>query len=779
MNSHLYSVEQSNELDGIEQGVARYRFLASQRKTAHNTPERKTIGKALERMVPAIDKEKRQIRKAMGRRGRPGSWWPPFMSVNSDKLALITLSEMLDWRDERKSTSLQIDVANMVRVELMFDAIRAYNKDKFGQTEIRKRNWSDQEIAKVYKKIGLKPVKWTISEKLLLGGTLVAIALESTKMFRFRYCKLDGPRREVRIEPKPEVLDELLKQHSELEILKPVLPPMLVPPVDWTLEGDDGGYLFIRKPLVRDAFGNHSTDYTVPSMAVTLEALNYIQSTPWRVNNRVLDIMSTLWANGGGSAGLPPAESEKPVKGRKMSRDWWRKWSQDKSRRFSVIRTLSIARKYKDMDIWFPCNLDFRGRIYPLPSYLHPQGDDLCRGLLRFSEEYPLGAEGIEDAKIFCANCAGHDKVPIKDRIAWFDQNYGRYTCNNAAAWEPLEDKRWTQYESAAQFLAVMLDLNAAYRSGKPTEYMSGVVIYIDGSNNGLQHLSALTRDEVGGEAVNLVPGPVPHDMYDRVAKAVSDLIDKDAASKPAKSVHETAEPWTVLKDKVTRKMVKRCTLAYPYGISGYGMKLALIQDGNLDGMADNIRTIAGYLAQTIRNSIGSVVIKSSELMMWLRTCAEILAKEGHSVSWVAPQGFPVCQSYLIKDRREIETALHRCTVLVPSSDRHLDLSAQVRGIVANLIHSYDAAHLMAVALALMELQWISAAWIHDSIGTHAGRVRLLHRIVRQEFVALHENPLLDDLYKNLKTKVPDLPEPPARGSLDLNAVLDSRYFFA
>jgi DNA-directed RNA polymerase len=775
MNSDLYSIEQSNELDGIEQGVARYRYIASQRRSVHNTPERKIIGKALERMVPAIEAEKRRILKAMKSRGRPGTWWPPFMVISSDKLALITLAEMLDWRDERKSTSIQIDVAGGVRTELMYDAIRAHNKERFGQTEIRKKNWSDLEIRKIYKKAGMKPIKWTISDKLLLGGALVRIAVDSTKMFNLRYCKTHGPQREVRIEPKPEVLDELLSQHSNLEILKPVLPPMLVPPVDWTTEGT-GGYLFIQKPLVRDAFGNHEVDYDIPSMQVPLEALNYIQSTPWRINGAVLDIMQRLWSNGGGVAGLPPATSEAVPKGEKHGREFWRRRDQDNSRRFSTIRTLSIAHKYRDQDIWFPHNLDFRGRVYPLPSYLHPQGDDLCRGLLMFSETLALGKTGLFSLMISLANSAGMDKISVDDRIKWTMDNWVKHYAKRS--FDPYEDKRWMQYDDPVQFVAAMLDLNAALLSGSPETHMSSVCVYIDGSNNGLQHLSALTRDEVGGEAVNLVPSPVPQDMYDRVAKAVNELIRRDAATKPAKSEHDTPEPWTVLKDQVTRKMVKRCTLAYPYGISGFGMKLALIQDGDLDDMADNTRTIAGYLARSIRDAIGNVVVKSAELMRWLQDATERMAEQEHPISWTAPQGFPVCQAYLIKDRREIKTALHRCSVLVPAKDRALDVAAQIRGIVANLIHSYDAAHLMAVALNFEERQWKHSAWIHDSIGVHAGRVDILHRVVRDEFIAMHENPLLHDFAASLRKRIPDLPDPPVMGKLNLKDIRQSKYFF-
>jgi DNA-directed RNA polymerase len=778
MNPDLYSLQQSIEIDGIEQGVARYRNAAANRTSTHSTPERRIIGRAMELLVPAIDREKRRIRGASAKQGRPAKWWPPFLAVGSGQLALITLSEMLDWRDERKSTSMQIDIANMVRLELMYGAIRQHNKDRFGKTDLRTANWTKDEIVKVYRHIGLKPVDWSISEKLLLGGKLARMAMEATDMFNLRYCSLGGPKREIRIDPKPEIIDELLKQHSDLEILRPVLPPMMVPPVDWTPKGG-GGYLFISKPLVREAFDNHATDYDIPSMQVPVEALNMIQSTPWRINTDVLDVYRRLWAAGGGCAGIPPAESPKPTEEQAKNRDWWRRRNQDNSRRFSVIRTLGIANEWRDRTMWFPHNLDFRGRAYPLTSYLHPQGDDLCRGLLVFDESLPLGSHGVFALKVFAANCAGQDKIALAARESWLNANWGQYMGDKPTYFDPLQDRRWMDYDSPAQFLGAMIDLNSAYLSGSPYRHESCLCVYIDGSNNGLQHLSALMRDPTGGEAVNLTWSWLPQDMYNRVAKAVSDRIRIDARTLPPVSEHGTPEPWALLDGKVDRTMVKRSTLAYPYGISGFGMKLALMQDGHLDGMADNLRPIAGYLARQIASSIGDVVVKAAELMRWLQTVARMLGEAGHPVPWVAPHGFPVCQRYLIKDRREIKTALHRCTVLVPAADGAVDLPAQARGVVANVIHSIDAAHLLGVALQVKEQEWEHAAWIHDSVGVHACRIDQLHRIVRDEFVALHENDILGNFIAGLDAGDLELPPPPAVGDLDLRLVRTSPYFFA
>lgn len=48
---------------------------------------------------------------------------------------------------------------------------------------------------------------------------------------------------------------------------------------------------------------------------------------------------------------------------------------------------LSIAMSFKNVDqIYFPHNMDFRGRVYPIPPHLNHMGADVNRGLLEFAE---------------------------------------------------------------------------------------------------------------------------------------------------------------------------------------------------------------------------------------------------------------------------------------------------------------------------------------------------------------------------------------------------------
>jgi len=69
---------------------------------------------------------------------------------------------------------------------------------------------------------------------------------------------------------------------------------------------------------------------------------------------------------------------------------------------------------------------------------------------------------------------------------------------------------------------------------------------------------------------------------------------------------------------------------------------------------------------------------------------------------------------------------------------------------------------------------------IHDDFGVHANRVDTWQRIIREQFVKLHsEHDILSDFkeFHEHRNEI-TLPELPERGSLDLNGVLKSLYFF-
>lgn len=79
---------------------------------------------------------------------------------------------------------------------------------------------------------------------------------------------------------------------------------------------------------------------------------------------------------------------------------------------------LNVAQSYLNIDkFYFPHNLDFRGRVYPIPPHLNHIGADLPRGLLMFSEGMKLRSSGLKWLKIHTANLMGFDKARLPDKL--------------------------------------------------------------------------------------------------------------------------------------------------------------------------------------------------------------------------------------------------------------------------------------------------------------------------------------------------------------------------
>jgi len=105
----------------------------------------------------------------------------------------------------------------------------------------------------------------------------------------------------------------------------------------------------------------------------------------------------------------------------------------------------------------------------------------------------------------------------------------------------------------------------------------------------------------------------------------------------------------------------------------------------------------------------------------------------------------------------------------------------QADGIVAHLVHSLDATHMMLTVNRLLSEGLYHFAMVHDSFGVHAGDIDVLNRALREEFVRIYSEPVLQNFFKELweAHRDVDLPALPPPGNLDIRQVLSSPYFFA
>ncbi|MGR2681496.1 DNA-directed RNA polymerase [Chromobacterium haemolyticum] len=614
-----------------------------------------------------------------------------------------------------------------------------------------------------------------------------------------------------------------LMQQSHLHL------PTIIPPRGW---GDlrDGGYysehascsLFRipsqTAPAVKKNFYAHLEDVELSRVIKAVEAM---QNTAWQVNGKVLKVAKSVFSSAySGMAGLPHYEeipippdapegaSEDEIKEIRKKKTLAHLANKRRvSQALRVTGSIAIAEKFKDHErIYFPHNFDYRGRIYPIPSF-SPQGDDLTKGLLQFADAGPIGTEeNLTLFKVHGANCYGHDKWTIEEKVKWVDEYSAEIL---EVAKDPLAAVSFWASDSVDSpfcFLAFCFDYAGYIEEG--LSFKSRIVLAFDGSCSGIQHFSALLRDEVGGEAVNLVAGLPRRDIYQLVADKVNGAIEHYLKEGEGDEIVEIktdegetrehlklgtrtlAQQWTLF--GVGRSTVKRSVMTLAYGSKEYGFREQVEEDTIYPAIAKGDATFsaprqaAAFMAKLIWESVQSTVVKAVEAMAFLQKLAAIISKSGHPVSWYTPDGMPVQQFYYKTASKRVQFLIagQRRLFSIATGTEEIDPRKQRSGIAPNFIHSLDASHMRMTVNQCFDAGIRNFGMIHDSFGTSADNAVLMFKGVRAAMVDMYENsnPLVEfverikaTLPEKLAAEIPALPQP---GSLDLRGILDSEFAF-
>lgn len=540
--------------------------------------------------------------------------------------------------------------------------------------------------------------------------------------------------------------------------------PCASPPLPWLSYGF-GGYLTNKFDLVRVASTfaeqTHLTKQRVnhQDLYPSLDSLNSIGLCPWIVNKEILDLVIELFRAGGDTELTVPLDNNKmedccptlkesPSKADKILYNKEKKKYEQKRREMyslwrSCLYRLSIANHFRERVFWFPHNMDFRGRTYPIAPHFNHLGSDLARSLLLFAKGQPLGSNGLDWLKIHLINLVGKMKSnSIKERLEYANSILHLEVLDSAD--NPWDGRRWwTQNENPWQVLACCKEIAKAIRSKDHTQYISHFPVHQDGSCNGLQHYAALGRDYGGAMAVNLIPCDKPQDVYSRVV----DIVEKMRKDDVEKGVKIAA----LLDGFIQRKVIKQTVMTTVYGVTRYGARNQIARQLYAKGFPEkDVWQAAQYLATKTFESIGQMFNKSRLIQDWLTDCAFIIASRyKQPVSWNTPLGFPVVQPYTQPHKsttnRLISTTLKATIPLYNDPLSRLNAGKQKTAFPPNYIHSLDSSHMMLTSLFCQQ-QGITFVSVHDCYWTHPNTVDTMNRICRQQFVALHSEPLLKNL---------------------------------
>lgn len=709
--------------------------------------------------------------------------------------------------------------------------IRYFNEDKNRKallTKIMKdmdkrtypRPWRKRTIKMQFDACLMDWDVWSDDQKKHIGAALLHIFIEKTGVLEF----VDA---QNRIQPTEAFIHaaEIAAKSQTKDFM--LYKPMLVPPYDWT-DGSDGK----RANLFRGGYiSNDVRPYSIVKMAgrrdverfmqmdwsKILPAINALQRTPWRINTVMVEaldwafnVYSTteqcpLKGIGKMARSVPEELPEEPegyrdANGNIVESDIKRQHNhkvflihdrnrQNKAKRLQVITNLSAAKMFSKFErFYFPYDLDSRGRAYPRPGVLSPQGADFVKGLLEFADGVAIKDKVGEDwLAIAGANAYGNDKVSLAERVQWVHDNEDMIL---RIAEDYTSNLEWTHVSEPFCFLRFCLEWSN-YRS-QGYGYVSHMVVPVDATCSGLQHYAAMLRDEIGGKSVNLVPGFSRQDIYGDVAKLTVAKLQAEGSPE--------ALNWIAV--GIDRKMTKRQVMVVPYAAK-FKSCMDYTRDAATEKFAEkpapwdtsdsdvNNQHIT-LLSKVIWESITDVVLKGREAMQWLSSTGRAVAKAKNAatvthvyerrMSWTTPDGFEVTHFREDEEKYQFKTMLDgRVDIVSYRGTGALKVSDMSTAIAPNFVHALDANLMRATVIRALTLGITSFHMIHDSFGVHAGHMaQFLDDAIKPAFVQMYEeNDVLNQLRDTLLPIVPDLPEPPTKGNLDLQGVLRSEFFFS
>uniref|UniRef100_A0A672LHW1 DNA-directed RNA polymerase n=1 Tax=Sinocyclocheilus grahami TaxID=75366 RepID=A0A672LHW1_SINGR len=544
--------------------------------------------------------------------------------------------------------------------------------------------------------------------------------------------------------------------------------PMLCPPIPWT-SPKSGAYLLTPTKLMRSTDGAIQHQLLLEKsrdedLHAVLDSLNQVGSCPWKINKPLLDIIISIFNDkGNDKLCIPPPLSEAPEIPRfnphdpsytqaekaYMKREGVKakkKVAEMHSLRMDALYKLSIANHMRDEIFWFPHNMDFRGRTYPRPPYFNHLGSDVTRGLLLFAEGQPLGPKGLVWLKIHLVNLTGLKKCSsLAGRLEYADSIMEDIL---DSADHPLDGRKWwMNADEPWQALACCMEIANASRSPDHTKFISYFPVHQDGSCNGLQHYAALGRDVIGATSVNLMPCEVPQDVYSGVAQQVEEFRARDA--------EKGLKIAQVLEGFISRKVVKQTVMTVVYGVTRYGGRLQIEKRlKEIDDFPkDYIWEASHYLVKQVFSSLKEMFTGTREIQEWLTESASLIAKSGRTVEWVTPLGLPIVQPYHRIKNQTLKSSMQNLSIHIShDANEKPDSMKQKNAFPPNFIHSLDSTHMMLTSLHCYRagLTFVS---VHDCYWTHAVTVDIMNRMCREQFVALHSQPILEELSRFLLKK--------------------------
>ena len=604
---------------------------------------------------------------------------------------------------------------------------------------------------------------WNGIKKVQLGGFLLECLAHSSGWFT---------NVEHRVNNKSQIYvittAEFNKHKEEIvrvsELFSPLAKPMYIEPRDWTITNDGGYYLnqltncheMVRRGVQLPIQGKKAYEF-----------LNKIQKVKYTLNSFTVQVAKELEEREIEVGKFRPVINHpippKPADfdtNKESKKEWKKSVAISHNKNANEWRiscrtrmTMNCIREFEGRNYYIPWSFDYRGRAYPIPSFLTPQDTDFGKSLIRFADESVVEGDCEKWLAFQVATTYGLDKAPMDERLMWpkLIENKSliiRVATNpldNIGDWE-VADEPWQFLAACEEYYAVVI---------AKTRKTTGLPVATDATCSGLQILAGLARDKSTACLVNVVPSDKPQDAYQVIA-------DQSRPHIPER-----------LRSFWDRKKTKRCVMTIPYNAKPFSNR-QYIRDAFKDINIEVEKEELTQIVQAVRDAMETIVPGPMKVMRWIESEVSRVIKQGaKELVWVTPSGFRVTQKLMKQDWKRVQLQLFGITNLRVGTDKDqgVDLLHHKNATAPNLIHSLDAS-LLHISTTKFDAP---ISLIHDSVLCRATDMSHLSTLVRDTYMHLFaEHDFLRDFAQSIGAET----EPPIIGDLQPSEVIESTYFF-
>lgn len=277
-----------------------------------------------------------------------------------------------------------------------------------------------------------------------------------------------------------------------------------------------------------------------------------------------------------------------------------------------------------------------------------------------------------------------------------------------------------------------------------------------------------------------------------------------------SEDMQEVAEWWGEL--GINRKDTKAIVMTYLYGSTEYGNRESIQE--RIDKRAEEILELqlnpyfdrsgadiwkdqrakaVTIMVRLTRGAMGVVCPSTVSTMDWIQTMAESLGKRDlpfkvkNHLGFTFRQDNPNTVSKPVEIWENGKRVLRLFFRMPNTTGKRLNEKKMKAGAAPNTIHTHDACHLAMSTLECTErvqaeLKEAKVYYhhIHDSMGTQCADTPVLAYSIRKAFCDMYaDRDVLKELWELNGGADNHLLPPPEMGTLDVNEVMNSLYFFS